>query len=160
MTAFRFVSCLALSIAQAAGPTTRTDSDSLVTQPASPHSQISSEVPCRNPDEKGKFRIGCGVTAPVVLNQPIPEYPDEARARKLKPGNMLLSLTVDTDGHAVDVHIKNSRVDLVKRSDRSAQRQIEDEALKAVRGYRFKPAMFQGRAVPVEMNVEINVDVF
>jgi protein TonB len=115
---------------------------------------------CQNPDPRGKYHIGCGVTPPVVLYQPEPDYPKEASARKLLPNGLVFALTVDADGHPVNVHIKRSRVGEVAEVDRPAERMLEEKMVEAVTHYRFKPATFQGKGVPVEMNVEIEINPF
>jgi len=48
----------------------------------------------------------------------------------------------------------------VNKSARSAQQLLEDDMVNAVRQYKFKPATFQGKPVPVDLDVEINIDVF
>jgi protein TonB len=37
---------------------------------------------------------------------------------------------------------------------------LDDNAIKAVQQYRFKPAMEGGKPVPVELNVEVNFQIF
>jgi protein TonB len=37
---------------------------------------------------------------------------------------------------------------------------LDEKALEAVREYRFKPAMQNGKPVKVEMNVEVNFQIF
>jgi hypothetical protein len=129
-------------------------------QAARPLSTDTGKTPCRNPDNDGKYHIGCGVTAPVVLHQGEPVYPEEARVRKLTASGIVISFTVDVDGHPVDIHVKNSKVGAVAEDDRPAQQLIEDKMVEAVRLYQFKPATFKGKNVPVEINVEINIDPF
>jgi TonB family protein len=95
-----------------------------------------------------------------VIQQVEPKYPEEARARKLSPGGVLISLTVDADGNPVNIRVKNSKVDKVDKAARSAQQLLEDNMVEAVRQYKFKPATFQGKGVPVDLYLEINIDVF
>jgi protein TonB len=37
---------------------------------------------------------------------------------------------------------------------------LDEKAVEAVRQYRFKPAMKDGRPVPVEIYVEVNFQIF
>jgi len=113
-----------------------------------------AKPPCRNPDASGKYHIGCGVPTPIVIHQVEPKYPEEARALKLSTGGAVVTLTVDTNGNPTDVHVKNSKVDKVDKSARSAQQLLE------VRQYKFKPATFEGKPVPIELNVVVFVDFF
>jgi hypothetical protein len=149
-------SCASLT----AMPVPQTRSELPEPQAARPPSTDAGKTPCHNPDSDGKYRIGCGVTAPAILYQGEPEYPEAARVRKLTASGIVISLTVNVDGQPVDIHVKNSKVDAVAQADRSAQQLIEDKMMEAVRLYKFKPATFKGKKVPVEMNVEINVSQF
>jgi protein TonB len=37
---------------------------------------------------------------------------------------------------------------------------LDEKAIEAVKQYRFKPAMLNGKAVPVEVNVEVNFRIY
>jgi protein TonB len=37
---------------------------------------------------------------------------------------------------------------------------LDEKAVEAVKQYRFKPAMEGGKPVPVELNVEVNFQIF
>jgi TonB family protein len=155
---------LALSLALFAQPANSPSSQPTpppsATVPASGPAALPAKPPCRNPDATGKYHVGCGVSSPIVIHPGEPKYPDEADARKLPMGGVIVSFSVDTNGDPVNVHIRNSKVDTVDKADRAAQQAIEDNMLEAVRRYKFKPATFQGKPVPVEMNVEIDIDLF
>jgi TonB family protein len=131
-----------------------------VSQSAPTLSTTTAKTSCPNPDASGKYHIGCGVTTPVVTHKVEPDYPEEARARKLSPGGVVISLTVDTDGNPVDIRVKNSKVEKVDKAARSAQQLLEDNMVEAVRQYKFRPATFEGKPVPVDLNVEIFIDTF
>ena len=96
----------------------------------------------------GVRRIGGGVSAPVILFQPEPEFSEEARKAKAA-GNVLVYLQVGPDGRP-----KNVRV------IRGIGLGLDEKALEAVRQYKFKPAMENGHPVTVEMNVEVNFQIF
>ena len=96
----------------------------------------------------GVRRIGGGVSAPVVLFAPEPEFSEEARKAKVA-GNVLVYLQVDTTGHPVHVRVL-----------RGIGLGLDEKAVEAVRQYKFKPAMENGKPVPVEMNVEVNFQIF
>jgi protein TonB len=96
----------------------------------------------------GLRKIGGGVSAPVVLFAPEPEFSEEARKAKVA-GNVLVYLQVDTSGHPTHVHVL-----------RGIGLGLDEKAVEAVRQYKFKPAMENGHPVPVEMNVEVNFQIF
>jgi protein TonB len=37
---------------------------------------------------------------------------------------------------------------------------LDEKAIEAVKQYKFKPARFNGKAVPVQVNVEVNFQIF
>ena len=93
-------------------------------------------------------RIGGGVSAPVVLFAPEPEFSEEARRAKVS-GNVLVALQVDAQGRPTHVRIL-----------RGIGLGLDQKAIDAVSQYKFKPALENGRPVPVEMNVEVNFQIF
>jgi outer membrane biosynthesis protein TonB len=128
------------------------------TTPA-PAQTAPAKPPCRNPDASGKYRIGCGVTAPQLIHKVDPDFPRLPASIKLNL-NLMVSLTIDTQGNPVDVHIANSEIDKVDRFSRAAQQRYEDNLVDTVKQYKFKPAAYQGKPVPVELNIEVNVDPY
>lgn len=96
----------------------------------------------------GLRRIGGGVSAPVVLFAPEPEFSEEARKAKAA-GNVLVYLQVDAQGRPTHVRVL-----------RGIGLGLDEKAVEAVRQYKFKPALEDGKAVPVEMNVEVNFQIF
>ncbi len=96
----------------------------------------------------GLRRIGGGVSAPVVLFAPEPEFSEEARKAKVA-GNVLVYLQVDTNGRPTHVRVL-----------RGIGLGLDEKAMEAVRQYKFKPAMENGHPVAVEMNVEVNFQIF
>jgi protein TonB len=96
----------------------------------------------------GIKRIGGGVSAPEILFQPEPEFSEEARKSKVS-GNVLVYLQVDEQGRPMHVRVL-----------RGLGMGLDEKALQAVRQYRFKPAMENGRPVAVEMNVDVNFNIY
>jgi protein TonB len=96
----------------------------------------------------GVHRIGGGVSPPVVLYAPEPEFSEEARKAKVA-GNVLVYLQVDTQGRPTNVKVL-----------RGIGLGLDQKAMEAVRQYKFKPAMENGKPVVVEMNVEVNFQIF
>jgi TonB family protein len=100
------------------------------------------------PPAPGTVRIGDDVSAPVVLKAPEAEFSEEAR-RKQASGKVLVYLIVNEKGVPEDVRVL-----------RGAGLGMDEKAVEAVKKYRFKPAMRAGMPVRVEMNVEVNFQVF
>jgi len=97
----------------------------------------------------GLYRIGGSVSAPVALNNVEAEFSDEARRAKYQ-GICLISLIVDAQGNP-----QNPRV------VRALGMGLDEKALEAVRKYKFKPAMKDGKTpVPVMITVEVNFRLY
>ena len=92
----------------------------------------------------GLFHVGGGVSAPKVIYQPDPEYSEEARKAKYS-GTVLLSVIVDTEGHARDIHVI-----------KSLGMGLDEKATEAVMKWKFKPGMKGGQAVNVRAQIEVN----
>ena len=88
--------------------------------------------------------VGGGVTAPRVIHSVEPEFSDAARQAKYQ-GVVSIQLIVDTQGNPEDVHVTH-RLGMG----------LDEKAVEAVRQYKFKPAMYQGRSVPVQITVDVD----
>ncbi len=95
----------------------------------------------------GVMHIGGGVSKPIVLYQVEPEFSEEARKAKFS-GNVEVYLWVDTDG-------KPSHIRVV----RGVGMGLDEKAVEAVRQYRFKPAMKDGKPVQVDLYVDVNFQI-
>ncbi len=96
----------------------------------------------------GLRKIGGGVSSPVLIFSVEPEFSEEARKAKFM-GIVLVNLIVDAQGRPQNVH-----------AIRNVGMGLDEKAVEAVRQYRFKPAMEGGKPVPVELNVEVNFQIF
>ena len=103
--------------------------------------------------------MGDGVSAPRLVFAPDPEFTDKARRKKLG-GMLVVSLTVDAAGKPQDIRILRSLAEGVSKKLRPAALSLDENAVKVVREYRFEPAEFQGKPVPVEITVEINYRIY
>jgi protein TonB len=92
----------------------------------------------------GVFRVGGGVSAPVVVFKLDPEYSEEARKAKYS-GTVLLSIIVDSEGKARDIHVA-----------RSLGMGLDEKAIEAVAKWKFRPGMKGGQAVNVRATIEVN----
>jgi TonB family protein len=96
----------------------------------------------------GVFRVGGGVSAPRVLENPSPDYSEEARKNKYQ-GTVVLWLIVDSNGRPRDVRVA-----------RSLGMGLDQKAIEAVRTWKFSPAMKDGSPVAVQINVEVNFHLY
>jgi protein TonB len=96
----------------------------------------------------GVRRIGGGVSAPVVIYQVDPEFSEEARKAKFM-GVVTVNLIVNAQGMPQNVRVL-----------RGVGMGLDEKAVEAVRQYKFKPAMEGGKPVPVELNIEVNFQIF
>jgi periplasmic protein TonB len=92
----------------------------------------------------GVFKVGGGVSAPIPIYKPDPEYSEEARKAKYS-GTVLLAVIVDTDGKVRDPHVV-----------KSLGMGLDEKAMEAVEKWKFKPAMRGGMPVNVHATIEVN----
>jgi len=92
----------------------------------------------------GVFRIGGGVSSPIPIYKPEPEYSEEARKAKFQDV-VLLSVIIDENGKTRDIRVL-----------RPLGLGLDEKAIEAVQKWRFRPSMKDGRAVAVMANVEVN----
>jgi protein TonB len=96
----------------------------------------------------GIRQIGGGVSAPVPLYTPDAEFSEEARKQKVA-GNVLVYLEVNAEGRPQNIRVL-----------RGIGLGLDEKAIEAVKQYRFKPAMENGKPVTVAMHVEVNFQIF
>jgi len=94
------------------------------------------------------YRPGGTISAPQVVFAPEPEFSEQARKTKTS-GNVLVYLQVDTIGRPMKVRVL-----------RGIGMGLDEKAVEAVSHYKFKPAMENGHPVAVEMQVEVNFEIF
>jgi TonB family protein len=92
----------------------------------------------------GVFRMGGGVSAPTLLSKVEPEYSEEARKAKYQ-GVVLLYVEVDPSGKAVNIRVLHS-----------LGLGLDQKAMEAVKKWRFKPGLKDGRPVTVQAQIEVN----
>lgn len=96
----------------------------------------------------GIYHPGGGVSNPILVYAPDPEFSDEARRAKYQ-GVCVVGLIVDAQGNPQRVHVV-----------RPLGMGLDEKAMEAVRQYKFKAATYQGHAVPVEINIEVNFRIY
>jgi TonB family protein len=92
----------------------------------------------------GTYRIGNGVSPPQIVQKQEPQYSDEARIANME-GAVVLALVVSEDGVPSNIHVT-----------RSLGLGLDENAVRTVTGWRFKPGMKEGKAVPVLANVSVS----
>jgi protein TonB len=93
-------------------------------------------------------KIGGSVSAPTVLYTVQPEYTEAAKQAKVG-GNVLINLWVDEQGNPQHVRVTHG-----------LGRGLDQAAITAVKQYKFKPAMENGQPVLVQLNLEVNFQIF
>jgi len=93
------------------------------------------------------YRVGGGVSAPVILSRVDPVYPPDAKQKRIQ-GTVVLEALIRKDG-AVEVI----------RVVRSLDPGLDDAAIKALKEWKFKPAARNSEAVDVGINIEINFNL-
>ena len=111
----------------------------------------SPHQPRPNPDENGKYHIGDGVTTPILIHAVEPEF-----AKNISQAQCTVSLTVGADGKPTDVHL----VEPKNENEGNLSTEARMLCINAAERYRFKPAIFQGKPVAVDLKVEINYGNF
>jgi TonB family protein len=92
----------------------------------------------------GAYRMGSGVTAPVVLKQVRPGFTEEALARKIQ-GEVIVEVLILKDGTVRPMRVV-----------RGLSADLNEKALAAASQWKFIPAKFKGQ--PVDLIAEIAID--
>lgn len=96
----------------------------------------------------GLRKIGGGVSMPVVIHSVEPEFSEEARKAKFQ-GEVTVELIVDVNGVPQNVRVV-----------RGVGMGLDERAVEAAKQYRFKPAMENGKPVPVALDIAVNFQIF
>jgi TonB family protein len=96
------------------------------------------------PAADGVYRVGGGVSAPVVIYKKDPGYSEEARKAHLC-GSTVLQLVVGADGQPRDIRIV-----------RPLGMGLDEIAVETVGQWRFRPGLKQGNPVNVLATIEVN----
>ncbi|MGA9586401.1 MAG: energy transducer TonB [Terracidiphilus sp.] len=91
----------------------------------------------------GLMSVGGGVSAPAVIYSVQPEFSDQARQSNFQ-GTVGLQLIVDANGNPQNIRVS-----------RHLGMGLDEKAIDAVRQYKFRPAMYQGHPVAVQIVVDV-----
>jgi TonB family protein len=95
----------------------------------------------------GVYDIGNGVTSPVLVREVKPNYTGEAMRAKLQ-GIVEMEAVVMPDGTVDPKSIRITR-------SLDANLGLDQQAIIAVKQWRFRPGLYKGQPVPVRVNVEL-----
>ena len=95
----------------------------------------------------GVYQIGNGVTSPVLIREVKPNYTGDAMRAKLQ-GVVEMEAVVMPDGS-----VDPNRIKITRSLD--ATFGLDQQAIIAVKQWRFRPGTFKGQPVPVLVNVEL-----
>ena len=96
----------------------------------------------------GFMHAGSAQVPPKLVYQVDPEFSEEARKAKFS-GNVQVYLVVGVDGRPTHIRVA-----------RAIGMGLDEKAVEAVRQYRFKPAMQNGKPVPVDLYIDVNFQIF
>jgi len=96
----------------------------------------------------GVFRVGAGVTPPVAVYSPEPEFSEEARKAKFQ-GVCTLALIVGVDGRPTNIRVQSS-----------LGMGLDEKAIEAVRNWKFEPGKKDGHPVATEIAIEVEFHLY
>lgn len=98
---------------------------------------------------EGPYRPGGNVTAPELLKMVDPVYPEAARKARIQ-GDVVLEAIVDIDGKPVQMRVLQIP---------AKGYGFEESAIEAVKQWRFRPGMRNGKPVPVIFSVIVHFTI-
>ena len=96
----------------------------------------------------GVMHAGSAQVPPKLIYQVEPEFSEEARKAKFS-GDVQVYLVVDTEGRPTRIRVA-----------RGVGMGLDEKAVEAVRQYKFKPALQNGKPVPVDLYIDVNFQIF
>jgi protein TonB len=88
--------------------------------------------------------VGGGVSAPTVIRSVEPEFTEAARQSNYQ-GSVSIQLVVDSQGNPQAIRVT-----------RHAGMGLDEKAIEAVRQYKFRPALYQGHPVAVQIVIDVD----
>jgi protein TonB len=85
---------------------------------------------------------------PKAIFSPNPEYTDKARKKKAN-GTVILETTVGTDGHTHEIRVVQP-----------LGYGLSEQAVKALREWKFEPGTKDGQPVPVSLQIEMDFRLY
>jgi TonB family protein len=94
----------------------------------------------------GVYQVGNGVTSPIPIYEPRPNYTADAMRAKVQ-GLVVMDAVVQPDGSVTQVRITRSLDPTFG---------LDQEAVRTVKTWRFKPGLYRGQPVPVLVSIELS----
>jgi TonB family protein len=94
------------------------------------------------------YKVGGDVSAPVLVHSVDAEFTEKAKRAKHE-GVSVVSCVVDSQGMPQRVH-----------TIRKLGMGLDEKAIDAVRQYRFKPGLLNGKPVAVAITIEVNFRLY
>ena len=89
------------------------------------------------------YKVGAGVSAPVLVKEVKPKYTEGAMRRKVQ-GLVEVEAVILPDGTVSDVRVT-----------KSLDEELDQEAVSAAKQWTFKPGTLGGKPVAVQVNIEL-----
>lgn len=89
-----------------------------------------------------------GVSVPEVIYSPEPSFSDEARKAKFQ-GIVVLLVVVGQDGRPYNIRV-----------GQSLGMGLDEQAIEAVRNWRFRPATLNGRPIATQIAVQVDFHLY
>ena len=96
----------------------------------------------------GVMSVGGGVSAPELIHSVQPEFTNQARQARYQ-GVVSIQLIVDAYGNPENIRVIHH-----------LGMGLDEKAVEAVRQYKFRPARYQGHAVPVQLVVDVDFRLY
>jgi TonB family protein len=93
------------------------------------------------------YRVGGGVSRPEIVSNTAPVYTELARRAKIT-GTVILEATIDEQGNVTDTRIL-----------KGLPMGLDQSAVEAIKTWKFKPALLDGRPVPVYYVLTVNFQI-
>ena len=94
------------------------------------------------------YKIGDGVSAPQLVYKVEPDYTQDAKDRKIE-GRVILFLVITDDGQPTNITVTGH-----------LDPGLDENAISAVKQWRFKPATKDNQPVAVQAHIEVNYRLY
>jgi TonB family protein len=112
------------------------------------HAQETQKNDAGGASSEGVCKVGRDVTPPKAVYNPVPEFTDGARRKKIQ-GIVILDLIVNSDGTVRDVKVA-----------KSLEPGLDRQAIATVGKWRFQPATKDGKPAAVKISVETSFHLY
>lgn len=111
-------------------------------------SDPAASTPAGKPDSNRplRIRVSEGVAKKLLIKRVAPAYPEEAFRNKIQ-GNVVLKVRIDTTGAVKDVSLVSGPEELTAVS------------IDAVKQWKYKPYLLEGKPVEVETQVTVSFEL-